>query len=183
MGYSPWACKELDTTEQLTYIHLPSNNLKVSSVVKMMRSVSFHLKALSCQFHLCLSPVPFSDINIQVSVCLSPGPCLLGPGEVCKPASSHPRTSYSLFHRGICQAVFAHWAFWQLQLLMKIRSFVLDKEVRPKCRALCCCPVAAGALPGVPVVSLAVTLWQFGYMGKAFLHNHPLHIGAETPRE
>ena len=173
MGYSTWGCKESDTTEQLTYIHLPLDNLKISSVVKMMRSVSFHLKALSCQFHLCVSHVPFSDINIQVSVCLSPGLCLLGPGEVCKPASSHPRTSYSLPHRGICQAVFVHWAFWQLQLLVKIRSFVLDKEALPKCQALCCCQVAAGALRGVPAVSLAVTLWQVCCVGKTFLHNPP----------
>ena len=133
MGYSPWGCKESDTTGQLTCIHLPLNNLNISLVVNMMSSVSFHLKALSCQFHLSVSHVPLSDINIQVSVRLSPGLCLLGPGEVCKPAGFHPRTSYFLPHRGICQAVFVHWAFWQLQLLVKIRSFVLDKEVLPKC--------------------------------------------------
>lgn len=86
---------------------------------------------MSCSLH-------FGDVNMQVSVCLSPVLCLLGPGEVCKPASSHPRNSYSQPHRGICQTVFVHWGFWQFQLLVKIRSFVLDKEVLPKCGALCC---------------------------------------------
>lgn len=41
---------------------LPLNNLKISSVVKAVRSISFHLKALSYQFHPCVSHVLFSAL-------------------------------------------------------------------------------------------------------------------------
>ena len=91
-------------------------------------------------------------------------------GEAYELASSLPRTSDSWSPHSICQVVFVRWGFWQIQWLVKITRFVLDKEVLPKCRALCCVGWRQVLCIGAAATSLAVTLWQFCHVRKSFLH-------------
>lgn len=108
---------------------------------------------------------------MQVGLCLSPFSLPPGTwGRRMNLPAPFPGPQIPGPPHGICQVVFVRWGFWQIQWLVKITRFVLDKEVLPKCRALCCVGWRQVLCIGAAATSLAVTLWQFCHVRKSFLH-------------
>ena len=64
VGYSPWECKELDTTERLMHTHTPTHCQKTFTCLVRSRKVTSH----SLFFKSCKREYQFSSVQFSCSV-------------------------------------------------------------------------------------------------------------------